>query len=128
MWTAVVQYSFPHAIFPLRIKNSLKLVLLFSKGPYDPEQSPHWFLDLIKGDSCPETKTLSQLQQGVEEFEYLIDTFTNRGDLVVDPFLGTGTTAVASKRKDRRFIGSEILKDRYDLSLSRLGPPGSPET
>lgn len=121
VWVAGVRYSYPNNIFPLRIKNSLKLLLLFSKGAYDPGPSQFWLHDLIEGDGYPETKRDSELQQGCREAEYLIETLTHPGDLVVDPFTGTGTVAVAAKRKGRRFIGAEISKERYDLALSRIG-------
>jgi hypothetical protein len=120
VWTAGIKYSIANAIFPLKINNCLKLVLLFSKGDYTPTPNHYWFKDHMQGDAYLETKVESELQQGLHEAEYLIETFTNPGDLVVDPFLGTGTVAVAAKRKQRRFIGSEILKERFDLSLSRI--------
>lgn len=120
VWIAGVRYSYPNNIFPLRIKNSLKLLLLFSKAAYDPGPTQFWLHDLIDGDGYPETKRDSELQQGCREAEYLIETLTNPGDLVVDPFTGTGTVAVAAKRKGRRFIGAEISKERYDLAVSRI--------
>jgi len=120
VWVVGVRYSYPNNIFPLRIKNSLKLLLLFSKGAYDPGPSQYWLHDLIDGDGYPETKRESELQQGCKEAEYLIETLTHPGDLVVDPFTGTGTVAVAAKRKGRRFIGAEISKERYDLAVSRI--------
>ncbi len=120
VWVAGVRYSYPNNIFPLRIKNSLKLLLLFSKGAYDPGPSQYWLHDLIDGDAYPETKRESELQQGQREAEYLIKTLTHPGDLVVDTFTGTGTVAVAAKRTGRRFIGAEISKERYDTALSRI--------
>jgi len=120
VWVAGVRYSYPNNIFPLRIKNSLKLLFLFSKGAYDPGPSQFWLHDLIDGDRYPETKIESELQQGCREAEYLIETLTHPGDLVVDPFTGTGTVAIAAKRKGRRFIGAEISKERYDLAVSRV--------
>ena len=113
-------YSYPNNVFPLRIKNSLKLLLLFAKGDYDPGPSQAWLQDLIDGDGYPETKKESELQQGCKEAEYLIETLTHPGDLIVDPFTGTGTVGVAAKRMGRRFIGAEISKERYDLALTRL--------
>jgi hypothetical protein len=120
VWVAGVRYSYPNNVFPLRIKNSLKLLLLFSKGAYDPGPSQYWLHDLIDGDGYPETKRDSELQQGCREAEYLIETLTHPGDLVVDPFTGTGTVPVAAKRTGRRFIGAEISKERYDMALSRI--------
>jgi site-specific DNA-methyltransferase (adenine-specific) len=46
--------------------------------------------------------------QGVEELESIISALTAPGDLIVDPFAGSGTTGVAATRFGRRFIGSEI--------------------
>ena len=40
IWVAGVRYSYPNNIFPLRIKNSLKLLLLFSKGEVRPRSHP----------------------------------------------------------------------------------------
>ena len=124
VWVAGVRYSYPNNIFPLRIKNTLKLLFLFSKGAYDPGPTQFWLHDLIDGDGYPETKTESELQQGQREAEYLIETLTHPGDLVVDPFTGTGTVAVAAKRTRRRFIGAEIPKERYDLAISRIAQEG----
>jgi site-specific DNA-methyltransferase (adenine-specific) len=46
--------------------------------------------------------------QGVEELESIISALTAPGDLIVDPFAGSGTTGIAATRFGRRFIGSEI--------------------
>jgi DNA modification methylase len=45
--------------------------------------------------------------------ETLVKQSSNEGDTVIDPFMGTGTTAVACKNLKRNFIGFEIDKDRY---------------
>ena len=49
-----------------------------------------------------------------------IVSWSNENDLVYDPFMGSGTTAVVAKRLDRNFIGSEISKDYCDISMVRL--------
>ena len=54
-------------------------------------------------------------QKSLPLFEELIKEHTNEGDLVVDTFLGGGTTAVAAKRTGRRFIGSEIDPEFFKL-------------
>ena len=121
VWLGGVKYSHQTSMYSLKIMTSWRVLLLFAKGEYNPELSSRWFRDLIDGDNYPETKTLSVLQEGLHEAEYIIGTFTNPGDSVVDCFVGTGTTAVAAKTSGRRFIGSEISKERYDLSVSRIG-------
>ena len=46
--------------------------------------------------------------------------YTKEGDLVYDPFMGTGTTGVACKVSNRNFIGSEISKDQVEFSNQRV--------
>lgn len=51
-------------------------------------------------------------EKPVNLFQWLINTYSNPGDLVLDPFLGSGSTALACKKLGRRFIGYEI-EERY---------------
>jgi len=51
--------------------------------------------------------------------EHLIRLFSKKGALVVDPFLGSGTTAVACKNTGRRCIGMELNREYYEICLSR---------
>jgi DNA modification methylase len=46
--------------------------------------------------------------------------FTKEGDIVLDPFIGSGTTAVACKLTKRKFIGFEIDKKYCRLAAKRL--------
>ncbi len=55
-----------------------------------------------------------------ELVEMIIRNFTNKGEIIYDPFMGTGTTAVVAKRLGRKFIGSEIGKEYYKFSNERL--------
>ena len=52
--------------------------------------------------------------------EHLVKLFSKKGALVFDPFLGSGTTALASKNTDRNCIGIELNKEYYDICLKRL--------
>jgi site-specific DNA-methyltransferase (adenine-specific) len=52
--------------------------------------------------------------------ELIIKTSSNQGDLVLDPFGGTGTTSVVAKRLKRNFITMEISKEYYNVILKRL--------
>lgn len=49
-----------------------------------------------------------------------IDLFTYKGDTVLDPFSGSGSTAVATIYTDRKFIGSEISEKYYNISVKRI--------
>jgi DNA modification methylase len=60
----------------------------------------------------------------LELAETMILAWSEPGDLVADPFLGSGTAAVAAKKLGRRFIGSEIVEKFYKLALDRLAAGG----
>lgn len=53
--------------------------------------------------------------------EWFIKLFTEPGDVVLDPFMGSGTTAVAAHRLGRKYIGTEILEEYCRLAEERLG-------
>jgi DNA modification methylase len=50
----------------------------------------------------------------------LIDTYTESGELVVDPFMGSGTTGVACVKLGRKFIGIEIEERYFDIACRRI--------
>ncbi len=51
---------------------------------------------------------------------WFIQLFTKEGDIVLDPFLGSGTTSVAAFELDRNSIGIEIQKEYYNLSIANI--------
>jgi len=50
----------------------------------------------------------------------LIVDFTNQGQLVADPFMGSGTTGIAAVRHGRRFVGIELNKKYFDVACQRI--------
>jgi site-specific DNA-methyltransferase (adenine-specific) len=59
-------------------------------------------------------------QKPVALFEYLIRTYTNPGDLVLDTFIGSGTTAIACINSGRRFLGFERDPQFFRAALRRI--------
>jgi site-specific DNA-methyltransferase (adenine-specific) len=49
-----------------------------------------------------------------------IISWSNLGDIVLDPFLGSGTTAVVAKKLSRKFIGIDVAKEYCDIAIKRL--------
>jgi DNA modification methylase len=50
----------------------------------------------------------------------LIYNFTNEGDIIADPFMGSGTTAIAAIVEKRHFIGCELNKEYFDKAVKRI--------
>ena len=59
-------------------------------------------------------------QKPVALIEYLIKTYSNRGGLILDNCMGSGTTAIACIRTHRNYIGFELDKDYYDKAQERI--------
>jgi len=59
-------------------------------------------------------------QKPIGLFKYLISTYSQEGEVVLDPFLGSGTTAVACKELGRLCIGFELVPDYYKIAERRL--------
>ena len=63
---------------------------------------------------------LHPTQKPVELLEYLIKTYTNENDVVLDSAMGSGSTGVACKRTDRKFIGIELDKKYFKIAKERI--------
>ena len=59
-------------------------------------------------------------QKSLSLFEELIKKHSNEGDIVLDCFLGSGTTAVAALKTKRKFIGCEMQEEYYEKMLKRI--------
>ena len=68
----------------------------------------------------PNTKGMHPTQKPVALMEYLIKTYTNENEIVLDFTMGSGTTGVACMNTGRKFIGIELDKTYFNLSVERL--------
>lgn len=59
-------------------------------------------------------------QKPVKLIRYLLDLYTKEGDLVLDPFVGSGTTAVACKQTGRHYIGTDNNPEYAKIATERL--------
>ena len=73
-------------------------------------------------------KGMHPTQKPVALMEYLIKTYTNENELVLDFTMGSGTTGVACKNLNRDFIGIELNKDYFDIAEKRINDKLSVET
>jgi len=59
-------------------------------------------------------------QKPEELFQYLIETYSNKGEIILDNCMGSGTTAIASLLSARNYIGFELNKDYFNKSIERI--------
>ena len=59
-------------------------------------------------------------QKPLYAMEWLIERLTNKGDVILDPFMGSGTTGVACQKLNRDFIGCELSDDYFLMAQKRL--------
>ena len=66
------------------------------------------------------TAKIHPTQKPLKLFKYLISVSSNEGDIVLDPFSGSGTTAIAAKQLKRNFIAFEKNTEFYNSSVKRF--------
>jgi len=105
------------------------------KGDYAPKYEMILFATkgrrLLNGRRDPNIFTfprtgnkLHPTQKPVELISYLIGKSSDEGQVVYDPFIGSGTTAEAAAIGNRKYIGSEIDEVYYEISLTRVDQSG----
>ena len=76
--------------------------------------------NLLEFKNIPTNARLHPTQKPVELLEYLIKTYTNEGETVLDNCMGSGSTGVAWMNTNRRFIGFELDKQYFDIARERI--------
>ena len=66
---------------------------------------------------------LHPTQKPIALYEYLVKTYSNEGDTILDPCMGSGTTGVACMNTNRNFIGIERDREYYQVAHNRLNNP-----
>lgn len=79
---------------------------------------PNWHKDFISDGS--REKSGHEWQQAESEAEYWISELSKPDDLVLDPFVGSGTTAAACKQLGRRFLGCDIDENAVQAARERV--------
>ena len=68
----------------------------------------------------PAKDVIHPTQKPVDLLRYLVLTYTNEGDTVLDNCMGSGTTAIACIKERRHFIGFELSKEYFDKAVRRI--------
>ena len=117
VWIIALLHSGPaQAIHPRRVHAKWKPILVYCKEPYKPQDE--YLYDVLQGTG--KEKDGHPWQQALGEAEELITRFSRPKDLVVDPFLGSGTTVLAAKNTGRSFFGMDTDELAVKTTLGRL--------
>ena len=77
-----------------------------------------WRISMVSGNF--EERTSHPAQYPEELIERIVLSTTETGDLILDPFMGSGTTAVVAKRLRRNYVGYEIVDEYCEIANERL--------
>lgn len=107
-------YNYDHYCNPNNHMNLGKV-----KKRYDPDfVQPS---DVIEFNVVPNRKgKLHPTQKPIELLEYLIKTYSDNGDLILDNCMGSGSTGVACMNTNRNFIGIELDKNYFEIAKKRI--------
>ena len=115
-------YSTPYKATNRKRKNPSEIIgsgrindFNISAGSADGRRYPLSILNFPK-----ETKSLHPTQKPVALLEYLIKTYTNEGEVVLDNCFGSGSTLVAAVNTNRRYIGFELEPKYFEIARERL--------
>ena len=75
---------------------------------------------ILTFDTDDDASRLHPTQKPVDLLRYLVLTYTNEGDTVLDNCMGSGTTAIACIKERRHFIGFELSKEYFDKAQRRI--------
>lgn len=73
-----------------------------------------------RSNECNNRIRVHPTQKPVALLEYLIKTYTDEGDLVLDFTMGSGSTGVACMNTNRRFVGIELDENYFDIAKDRI--------
>ena len=76
--------------------------------------------DLLRFNNEHNVNSYHPTQKPVDLLEYLIKTYTNEGDLILDFTMGSGSTGVACLNTNRRFIGIELDEKYFNIAKDRI--------
>lgn len=65
-------------------------------------------------------RTIHPTQKSLKLMEEIIKIHTNKNDIILDPFMGSGTTGVAALKNERRFIGIEKDPKYFQIAEERI--------
>ena len=90
------------------------------KNDYTYESTDRYPRSIQVFSTDTQNSSLHPTQKPVALIEYLINTYTKEGELILDNCIGSGTTAVAAINLKRNYVGFELDKDYFDIANKRI--------
>ena len=87
---------------------------------YYTEKSPSTVIEFRPVFNNPSNPRLHPTQKPVDLMKYLIKTYSNENDTILDFTMGSGTTGVACKLLNRNFIGIELDENYFKIAKERI--------
>ena len=111
----------PQGLIPTEKKNRNTKSNILNSEPKKRKELDTKFTNFPKSILTFARETgLHPTQKPVALLEYLIKTYTNEGEIVLDNTMGSGSTGVACVNTNRKFIGIELDEKYYDISCDRI--------
>ena len=77
-------------------------------------------LSIKEKENWQEAKNFHSTVKPIALMEYLVKLVSREGQVILDPFMGSGTTGMACKRLDREFIGIEMMEEYMEIAKARI--------
>lgn len=115
------------------LRDTHEYILVFSKSDYQRQAngkkntiSKEQFMNWTKSVWTMNTESARKIGHPApfpEELPYrLIQLYSFKDDIILDPFMGSGTTAISAIKSERKFVGYEISQEYIDLAERRISP------
>ena len=125
MWELSVNLTGPFArIYKKQVIVTWKPLLWFVKG--DKLRTTEFIEDSVVSESP--SKKLHEWEQSIAEANHVITKLTLQGDVVLDCFMGIGTTGIAAINNQRQFIGIEKDPETFEIARRRIAQSGQKES
>ena len=101
-------------------KNCINTLNYGEHGLTTYDSTERYPTSVLKFATDKQKEALHPTQKPIALFEWLIKTYTNEGELVLDNCIGSGTTAIACINTNRNYIGFELDEKYYNIANERI--------
>lgn len=117
-----IEYGFERKTSRASTKRKCKAAEVYNKAicVKDYDSTARYPINVLYFESDKHKNCLHPTQKPLALLEYLLNTYTDKGDLVLDNCMGSGTSGVACKIWGRKFIGMELEQKYFDIAKRRI--------